>query len=124
MSQRAMRKPTLLIIVLLPLSLLLVYAVSYSIRLRNHGKYDRTISMLTQWADRYGQDHTLQLPASDAWGRNLMVTTNNEQMVIVSKGVDVSSESDDIVLTVNMEFGSYHISGSYDSKHYATGVFY
>jgi len=119
-----MRKPTILIIVLLPLSLLLVYAVSCSIRLHNHDKYDRTISMLTQWADHYGQDHLLQLPASDAWGRSLMVTTNYEQMVIVSKGANVSSKTDDIVLTVNIELGSYHISGSYDSKHYDKGVFY
>ena len=105
-------------------SLLLIYAVSYSIRLRNHGKYDKTVSVLTVWADRYEQGCALQIPATDAWGRSLSVTTNNEQIVVVSQGADASSNTDDIVLTINRECGSCSICYSYASKHYSSGVFY
>ena len=123
-SQSAMRKSILLIIVALFFSLLLAYAVSYSIRLRNQSKYDKTVLVLTEWADRYKHEHTLQVPPTDAWGRCLTVTTNNEQIVMVSKGVDVESKLDDITLTINKEHGSYSIFYSYASKHYNSGVYY
>ena len=105
-------------------SLLLAYAVSYSIRLRNQSKYDKTVLVLTEWADRHKHEHTLQVPPTDAWGRCLTVTTNNEQIVMVSKGVDVESKLDDITLTINKEHGSYSIFYSYASKHYNSGVYY
>ena len=115
----------LAVIVFIVLSFVVFYVMINHMKQRqNHAKYDKTVSEITAWADCFDPKSRLQIPNPDAWGRTLIMTTNGEQMIIVSQGADTMSTNDDIVLTINMKSGAYTIYYSFDSKYYFSGVYY
>ena len=100
------------------------YVINHMKRQHNHVKYDKTISEIPAWADRYEPDSRLPTPNSDAWGRPIIVKRNEEQIIIMSQGADIISTNDDIVLTISIRSGAYTVNYSFDSKHYFSGVCY
>lgn len=91
---------------------------------RNYAKYDKTVSEITVWANRYEPESKLPIPNSDAWGRPITMTKNKEQMIIMSQGADTISTNDDIILIINIRSGGYTVNYSFDSKNYFSGVYY
>lgn len=112
----------LVVIVTIALSVIVFYVMIHHIKQRqHHAKYDKTVSEITTWADRYDPKSRLQIPNPDAWGRPLIMTTNGEQIIIVSQGVDTMSTND---IRINIKSGAYTVNYSFDSKHYFSGVYY